>query len=101
MRRAGSRAGRDWSLGARGFSATCLHPRIVEVKHAARGLRLQVGEALHRAVEVLRRDATIGTFEQHDRLGAGPGEAGEAGEDQKNLMPAVVERALNEVNLDA
>src|SRR6266705_6534511 len=74
---------------------------MIEVQHAARGLGLQVGEAVHRAVEVLRRDATIETFEQQDRLGAGPGEAAEAREYQKNLMPAIVERALDQVDLDA
>src|SRR5262245_19183492 len=94
-RRAASRAGRDLSL-----TSTRLHPRVVEVEHAARGLGLQVGEAVHRAVEVLRRDTTIGAFEQYDCLGAGPGEAGESGEDQKYLVPAVVERALDQINLD-
>ena len=70
-------------------------------QHAARRLCVQVGKAVHRIFEVLRRDATFGTFEQYDRLGAGPGETGEAGKYQKNLMSAVVERALDEVDLDA
>jgi len=67
---------------------------VVEVEHAARGLGLQVGVAVHRAIEVLHRDPAIGAFKQ-DRLGSGQGEAGKPCQDQKNLMPAVVERALN------
>ena len=74
---------------------------MIEVQHPARRLCLQVAEAVHRAVEILRRDAPIGTFEQHDRFGAGPGKAGETGEYEKDFMPAIVERALDQVDLDA
>src|SRR5262249_53730619 len=84
-----------------GTVAARAQPRAVEADHAPCGVERELLEAAQRIVEVLCGNPAVGSLEQQERFCPGRREAGDLGENERDLMSAVMQCALARVELDA